>query len=344
MLDSFDPGALLRPAHAQTILSSLPTRQWQLRRAAAGLEASSEIVDLTTDDGVRLRARVAVSHPAAPLVILIHGWLGGDRSSYILSNATALRSAGFNVARLNMRDHGDTEGLNQAMFNSGRIGEIIDASGKLAREYGHGGTGFMGFSLGANFALRAASSACGTVALPTLAVCPVIEPGPSSYAIDHGWYGYRLYFVRRWRRAFAAKQRAFPNDYDLRDAMRLSSVEALTDYFVERFTPYRNSEDYFSHYSLANDLLEGLDAPTQIIAAADDPVIPLHGFDRLPRNRHLAIKITRYGGHCGFVETARLKSRIDRLSVQFFERELGQPLHGEPAPADLQSQHRQPED
>ncbi|TDJ40695.1 MAG: alpha/beta fold hydrolase [Gammaproteobacteria bacterium] len=344
MLDAFDPGALLRPAHAQTILSSLPTRQWWLRRAAAELEASSEVVDLTTDDDVHLRARVAVSHAAAPLVILIHGWLGGDRSSYMLSNAMALRAAGFNVARLNMRDHGDTEALNEVMFNSGRIGEIIDASAQLARTYGCGGAGLMGFSLGANFALRAASSACGTLRLPTLAVCPVIEPGPSAYAIDHGWYGYRLYFVRRWRRAFAAKQRAFPDDYDLRDAMRLSSVEALTDYFVERFTPYRDSEDYFSHYSLANDLLEGLDAPTQIVAAADDPVIPLHGYDRLPHNRHLSIKITRYGGHCGFVETARLKSRIDRLSVQFFERELGRPPDSEPARSDLQSCHRPSED
>ena len=339
MLDAFDPGALLRPAHAQTILSSLPTRHWQLRRAAAELEAASEVVTLTTDHNVRLRARVAISQSTAPLVILIHGWLGGDRSSYMLSNAVALRAAGFNIARLNMRDHGDTESLNQAMFNSGRIAEIIDASEQLVRAYGRGGAGLMGFSLGANFALRVASSNCGTLQLPTLAVCPVIEPGPSAYAIDHGWYGYRVYFVRRWRRAFVAKQRAFPNDYDLRDAMRLSSVEALTDYFVERLTEYRNSEDYFSHYSLANDTLEGLDAPAQIIAAADDPVIPMHGFDRLPRNRHLSVKVMRYGGHCGFVESPRLKSRIDRLSVDFFERQLGRPPRRE-----LHSPHQQTED
>ena len=338
MLDAFDPGVLLRQAHAQTILSSLPTRQWRLRRAATELEAASEVVTLTTDDDVHLRARVAVSHSTAPLVILIHGWLGGDRSSYMLSNAMTLRAAGFNVARLNMRDHGDTESLNQVMFNSGRIGEIIDASMQLARTYGRGGTGLMGFSLGANFALRVASSTCRTLQVPTLAVCPVIEPGPSAYAIDHGWYGYRVYFVRRWRRALAAKHRAFPNDYDLRDAMRLSSVESLTDYFVERFTPYRDSEDYFSHYSLANSRLAELDAPTQIIAAADDPVIPLHCFDRLPRNRHLSVEITRYGGHCGFVETARLNSRIDRLSVDFFERQLGQPPHRELHSPDQQTE------
>lgn len=324
-MESFDPGAWLRPHHAQTILASLPLRQWRLQRAARGFEAAADDVTLTTADGTRLHASVTPADAAAPLVILIHGWLGGFRSSYMLSTGVALSAAGFNVARLNMRDHGGTEPLNEEMFNSGRIGEIIDACAQLSQRYGAAGTGLMGFSLGANFALRAASSACRRAAVPTLAICPVIEPGPSAHAIDNGWYGYRLYFVRRWQRAFAAKQRAFPDRYDVSQALSLSSVEALTDYFVERFTTYRDSEDYFSHYSLANDLLEGLDAPARIIAAADDPVIPVEGFARLPASPQLEITLTPHGGHCGFVETSRLESRTDRSALEFFERHLGQP-------------------
>jgi predicted alpha/beta-fold hydrolase len=329
-MQSFDPGPLLRPRHAQTILSSLPTRQQRLRREAADFEARAEPLTLTTRDGTRLLATISNPHDhtngsGAPLVILIHGWLGGHRSSYMLSTGAALSAAGFHVARLNMRDHGDTEGLNEEMFNSGRIGEIIEACSQLTDRFGGAGVGLMGFSLGANFALRAASSACGRVAVPTLAICPVVEPGPSARAIDSGWYGYRVYFVRRWRRAFAAKQRAFPALYDLASAMRLSSVETLTDYFVERFTPYRDSEDYFGHYSLANDSLEGLDAPARIIAASDDPVIPVDGFDRLPDSPHLDVTLTRYGGHCGFVESRRLDSRIDRVAVDYFSGQLGRP-------------------
>lgn len=324
-MDAFDPGALLRTPHAQTVLSSLPNRQWRLKRATRDFEDRTTDLTLTTEDGVRLHARVTETHPGAPLVIMLHGWLGGARSSYMLSVGKALSDAGFNVARLNMRDHGDTERLNREMFNSGRILEIIDACGQLMDRYGGTGAGLMGFSLGANFALRTASASCRTVAVPTLAICPVVEPGPSAHAIDHGWYAYRLYFVRRWRQAFAAKQRAFPDVYDIGDALALSSVSALTDYFVERFTPYRDSEDYFDHYSLANGQLEGLDAPTRIIAAIDDPVIPVEGITRLPDHTCLDVIVTRYGGHCGFVESTRTGSRIDDAAVRFFETHLGRP-------------------
>ena len=40
---------------------------------------------------------------------------------------------------------------------------------------------------------------------------------------------------------------------------------------------------------------------------------------------HLDVTLTRYGGHCGFVESRRLDSRIDRVAVDYFSGQLGRP-------------------
>jgi predicted alpha/beta-fold hydrolase len=331
----FEPPRLLRNPHVQTLLASVG-RKPEVTRRAATLLACSRAQRIVCTDGVILEAWVSepgesdllwerppgrdsappiatrrlLPQDRTPTVVIIHGWLGSAASSYVLSAAAELLAAGFRVARLNLRDHGDTAHLNEGLFHSARTQEVVDAVRELAGDRG----GVLGFSLGGNFALRVAR-ALGT---PALAICPAIEPANTMRAIDGGWRAYRWYFLRKWRRALAAKQRAFPERYDFASARGFNTVTALTDLFVRDHTEFADSAAYLAGYTLTGDALEGTSAT--IVTAEDDPIIPWRDFGRLPET--IEIVAAPWGGHCGFVEGTRAPSWVDRYAVRFFGERL----------------------
>jgi hypothetical protein len=306
----------MRSAHVQTVLSSrAPTGH---TRAFAGTER----VVLDCRDGVRLEALVTCAHRDAPLVVLLHGWLGTADSSYLRRATRALLAKRFNVARLHLRDHGETAHLNVEPFNAARIEEVVDACNALAAR-ARAPTGLLGFSLGGNFVLRVATHAERDPAIAACyAVCPAIDPAAAVESIDNGWFGYRHYFLRKWRRAFVAKQAAFPDRYDFAPALALDRVATLTDYFVEHHTPFADAGEYYSHYRLSDGRRAPPEIPTSILVAADDPVIPLASVQALPDAWRRLVTVTRHGGHCAFLETWS-RSALDAHVPAFFEQLRG---------------------
>jgi len=305
----FTPPALIRSPHIQTVLGSRGRARWVRRRAAALLDATRTTV-LETAEGVRLEARLSIQPGIAPAVILIHGWLGHADSSYVLSAGAALWNRGFSVARLNLRDHGDTAHLNEEMFHSARIDEVVSAVKLIAGSHVRGPCGLAGFSLGGNFALRVARA----TGIETVAICPAIDPPATMASIDTGLAVYRWFFLSKWRRALAAKQRAFPARYDFGAVKGVATVSALTALFVRDHTEFASTAEYFDAYSLTGEALDGTRAT--IVYAMDDPVIPASGFEGLPGS--IECIATDRGGHCAFIERPWLPSWMDGFLVQHF--------------------------
>lgn len=316
----FDPPAGFRSPHLQTILARIPTRTNDRRSPPLRLEN----VLLECRDKICLGAKVATGPTGAPLVIVVHGWLGDSSSWYVQRTARALHANGFRVACLLLRDHGGTASYNREMFNSARLGEVLDACNALVERCDVASAGIVGFSLGGNFALRLAShpdldprlTAC-------LALSPLIDPAATVRAIDAGWLIYRKWFVEKWRRALKEKQSAFPDEYrDLAGAMRLSTVAGMTDYLVGRYLPYRDSADYYARYDLRGDGLARTRIDTRIIAAEDDMVVPGAAYADIAPSVRVDLRLIPHGGHCGFVENWRLTSYLDAATVSFFQRSV----------------------
>src|SRR5690606_25507347 len=120
------------------------------------------------------------------LVVLIHGWEGCHESTYLYSMACALFAAGYNVFRLNLRDHGGTHHLNREVFHSARIAEVVGAIRAVQALDGARPLFVVGFSLGGNFALRVGmhGPAAGVTPRLTVGICPSINPRATIAAID----------------------------------------------------------------------------------------------------------------------------------------------------------------
>ena len=152
--ESFRPAPYLRNGHLQTILASSPFRAWGKNPLC---DAAREMI-MTTSGGIRLLGFYSsqTSKKSKGLVVLLHGWEGSVASTYILCTGNALYGRGYDIFRLNFRDHGDSHHLNQGIFYAVLLEEVFQAVHQLCRSVEQKPVFLTGFSLGGNFALRIA--------------------------------------------------------------------------------------------------------------------------------------------------------------------------------------------
>ncbi|HZF27244.1 MAG TPA: alpha/beta fold hydrolase [Steroidobacteraceae bacterium] len=311
-MTEFTPPLWLRSAHVQSILPSLPVRRPGVKRRADPLLQSSVEQVLDCGDGVRLLGLHSTQERGArtraeQLVVLLHGWEGSAESLYVLSLGQFLFQRGFDVLRLNLRDHGPTHHLNRELFHSCRIKEVTGAIKRIQALFPTQSLSLVGFSLGGNFALRVGARArqAGIDLQRIVAISPVLDPEITLAALESGAAIYRKYFIWKWTRSLLKKQLAWPDAYDFDELLHDRTLTAMTDYLVRHHSEFPDLRSYLRGYALVHGSLESLETPSRIITAHDDPMIPSHDLERLPRLANLRITPTRFGGHCGFMQSWR---------------------------------------
>jgi len=319
---SFRPPSVLRNPHVQSILATLDLRA-RLGQNGGDARASRDVM-ICCEDGTRL---VAAHSPARDpssskgVAVLLHGWEGSADSSYLVCLARSLHRLGYEIYRVNFPDHGGTHELNPEMFHSCRLEEMVLAVKEIARLSAAGPTYVVGFSLGGNFALRIALEAPsrGIPIEHVVAVCPVIDPSHCLAAIERAPWFYAQRFLLRWTRSLRAKEAAFPGRYPL-DPLGPANLRQRTDLLVKRFTDFGGIDAYHDGFSIARKRLQGLRCPATILAAEDDPVIPVEDLLEIEQPDCLEIEIQRWGGHCGFIEDPRRRSWVERRVAQILEQ------------------------
>jgi len=317
----FQPPWWLRSPHVQSILASSSLRRIARGGRARRLERDAEWVTLECGDGVRLTgchtAQRNLPRPRG-LAVLFHGWEGSTRSTYLLQTGARLLQEGWDVFRLNFRDHGGSHALNRGIFHSCRIDEVVGALCALQSLYQVRPMTLTGFSLGGNFALRVAlrGPGAGLELAHVVAVCPVINPHSGLFQLEHAPRMYHDYFMWKWRRSLRAKQRAFADAelftrHDLRGSLR-----TLTEALVLRHTDFGSLDNYLDGYSVAGDRLAGLIVPTSILASRDDPVCPAGDLAEATLPASVELTVTERGGHCGFIRDWRLASFAEDFIAQ----------------------------
>jgi predicted alpha/beta-fold hydrolase len=302
--EEFRPPLWLRNPHVQSILATSFVRRGRIERQAAPLVGAQRELLLECGAGVRLQCFVSSPQQSTGKpVLVLHGWEGSSESIYVLSLAQLLFERGFEVVRLNLRDHGETHHLNRELFHSCRLPEVIGALQALQAQFPGSPLTGVGFSLGGNFLLRVAARApeSSLHLAAVIAVSPVLEPTETLVALETAMPGYQGYFVRKWRRSLRKKQAAWPDSYDFEDVG--GGLRKMTAELVRRHSEFATLEDYLNGYSITGARLASLAVPAHILTSLDDPMIPVGGLARLARPAALAVTVTRHGGHCGFIES-----------------------------------------
>lgn len=315
---SFAPPAWLANPHLQSILPGLRLRRPLLARRARNVLSTAREHILDCGDGVRLlghhSAQPTGGEPAKGLMVLLHGWEGSADSLYVLSLASHLYAGGYDIFRLNFRDHGASHHLNQDIFHSCRLDEVLGAMRSIQRLFPGQPTGVAGFSLGANFALRIAAQApaAGIELRRAIAICPVLKPHSTMDVLENGWSVYQQYFIAKWKRSLRLKQQLFPQAYDFSSILAQRSIKTMTEILVERYSDFGSLDAYLNGYAIVGDALAALQIPSHVIFALDDPIIPARDLQDLARTPYLQITAVPRGGHCGFMDRFTGESWADR--------------------------------
>ena len=289
------------------MLASLKLRRWAIFRQFPALKTSTRII-LETSEG-KLAADINEHPNPKGHAVLIHGWEGCSNSVYSVSLGTYLYKRGYSVSRLNLRDHGDTYHLNEGPFHGFCIQEVAEAVKQLCDRYGNDLPNILaGFSMGGNFALRTSAMAADlNIPLTAVfAISPAVRPVSTMHALASGPKFYHHYFRKKWRRSIRAKQAAWPQLYNFEPALKLETLDEMTEFFVQQgLLPENSAEAYLEGYRVSEETIRKLTVPTFILTASDDPVIPVSDITALPHSPWLKTTVLNRGGHCGFIDNRR---------------------------------------
>lgn len=303
----------------QTYLASSSLR----KKAARQLNDLSSRIFLEAGQDVKLEGFLSYSfqQESKGLVILIHGWEGSADAPYIVGTGLKLLHDGYDIIRLNLRDHGETHHLNHGFFMGILLEETFQAVKSAISLYCRSGKAFLfGVSLGGNFGLRIARL-CGERPVEELkgvaAINPPLDPEDATIRLDQNPY-IRSHFLKKWKSSLLKKQSVFPEAYVLEGALKARSCMELTELLIPPYSDCVNAEDYFSRYNLRDGFLDEAAVPVMVITAEDDPIIDVDHFRQARLNSNVELIIQGSGGHCGYIENLKFDAWYHEKVLTFF--------------------------
>lgn len=318
----FEPHPWLRHRDLMTLVASKCPRKF--RHLPRQTERLFEVEPGTRMLGHCFWQRDPRTHPT---LIMVHGLEGSTQSSYMRGTADKAWAAGFNVLLMNQRNCGGTERLSQTLYNSGLSGdygaivlELIEID-QLPEIF------IGGYSMGGNLVLKMAGE-MGESPPPQLrgvvAVSPSLDLAACADALcERRNAFYQWNFVRNLRSRYKRKVQLFPEKFQLNGVERVRSVREFDDVITAPYCGYRDAVDYYDRAS-AFRVMERIRVPTLILAAEDDPFIPIGPFHdaAITSNPHIQLVTTQHGGHCGFVSRYAGDDRFwaEARVVEFCER------------------------
>ena len=301
----FSPPRWLRGGHRMTLYA------WARDRHFPALPpASTRLFDVEPRTRVLAHCHWQDDPQRHPTLVALHGLEGSSDSHYMLGMADKAIRLGFNVVRLNQRNCGGTEHLSEGLYHSGLTADVVAVLTELADADGLPSIAVAGYSLGGNLALRLAGLFGDGPPAWLRAVCavsPTLELGVCMDAMER--VRNRLYewnFMRSLRQRIRRKSLMHPGSYDVTGLWRVRSIRAFDDRFTAPHYGFKDAADYY-YRAASMRVVDKIRVPALIITAEDDPFIPVEPFrdPKVTGNPSIALRITRHGGHCGYIENAR---------------------------------------
>jgi predicted alpha/beta-fold hydrolase len=311
----YEPASgFLKNPHFQMIVS-----EWSLRRRAPAVVGTT--VELVLGDGATTRLLV-VDPPGRPrgALLLVHGLGGAADSPNMRGIAQAAVGRGWRAVSVDMRGAGGSR-PQPRLYTAADLDELDLAARHPAVAEAPGPKIAVGLSLGGGILLRWLGIRGADV--PVEAAVALAPTGHlPSCAEALGRLRHRVYdwvFARslgRRIRSVASASGRRSHGYVKHFTMR-----RLDSDFASLACGQPDAEGYWEHAS-AHHHVAGIARPVLIIAAGDDPFVPVE-----PLRRHFGsvprvdLRVFPHGGHLSFIDRVdgRLRSRLPDLMLSPLE-------------------------
>jgi len=297
------------------LTGDLQTIRDTLRREPIDPGASQRLW-LDLPDGDALAASLHEGN--GPLVVLLHGLTGDERSRYMLRARAFWVRRGRAVLALNLRGSAPSLPRSRRSYSAGAGADIAHALQALPMA--GAGVVCVGYSLGGAQLFHALTHpamprvlAAATISAPVdLAAACVRLMAPRNVL-------YHRLLLRRMKVEAAGLGRHLSPALG-RAAAAAATVRMFDDTYVAPAHGFAGADDYYARCSLAA-VIEKIRAPLLCLTARDDPWIPAASYapELFARNRRVIPRMVEGGGHVGFHDAVRDGSFADRAVAAFFK-------------------------
>ncbi len=293
----YRPPWWLPSGHAQTVFAALLRRpatvDWHLQR-------------WDTRDGDFVRVHVTGAPPDAPIALLVHGLEGSARAHYMRGLGSEFSRRGARVAAMELRSCGGEPNRTATLYHSGATDDLDCVIERLVAAHPRAKLFVVGVSLGGNLLARwlAERAAAKPPQLRAAALLSApFDLAASAAAIDRpAMWAYRRAFLTPLIAKVLDVERRFPGIVDADKVRRSRTMAAFDQHATAVLHGFASAEDYWQCCS-CGPILHRIRTPTLIVAAADDPFVPVASWPRGPvhTSAYTTALWTRRGGHVGFV-------------------------------------------
>jgi predicted alpha/beta-fold hydrolase len=332
---AFRPPLWIKSGHAQTIVGAYLPNAYT--RAAGPVRHTAVRHAVRLDDGDHVLChdeRPADWRPGARAAVLIHGLCGSSASNYMVRVAAKLNARGVRTFRKTLRGFGDGVPYARRACHAGQTADVAAVLERAIELCPGSPITLIGFSLGANMVLKLLGELedFGPRELDSaVAVAPPIDLVHCCRHLRTGLN--RLYdwsFVRSLHALVQQRRRSVPDLHDLPLRRLPRRLREFDDIYTAPLIGFAGAMDYYSKASAA-PYLAHVRRPTLLVAAADDPIIPVEMFSNYPLSPQIKMLVTRHGGHLGWVGVAGLdpdRRWLDWRIVDWTLQRDRRPLNG----------------
>lgn len=283
----FKPLFGLSSRHLQMIVSAFtppgkapPSKQW--------------LVDIGNGDKLSCEVSTPLSwQKNHKTIALIHGLGGSHSSRYMVRNSRKFFAKGYKAVRINLRGCGSGKGLSKLPYNAGNSNDILHVLQALKSENPESEITVIGFSLGANMALKLAgelSFDAEKFVKTFIAICPPLDLEQTVFSIQQRKYHlYHQYYFKK------ILEQARPWT-----TQKFRSIYEFDDKITGPVWGYRGAQEYYQSCS-SKQFLHKIRVTSHLLCAEDDPFVPKNALEDLPLSNHVHLWKTKYGSHMGFL-------------------------------------------
>lgn len=243
-------------------------------------------------------------------IVLIHGLGGSHNSSYMVRMARKLHKKGDKVVRINLRGCGSGKGLSKRPYSAGNSQDILKVLQALKEENPHSEIFVIGFSLGANTALKLAGELgpdAEKLVKTFIAICPPFDLEHTVRLIEkkkHHFY-HQYYLKNIFKQSTPWTSQKFQSLYEFDDKITGPSWG------------FAGASDYYQNCS-SKYFLSKICVTSYILSAEDDPFISIDGLKSISMSNHVHLWTTKYGSHMGFLGRTKFQW-LDHLLLDWIE-------------------------
>jgi predicted alpha/beta-fold hydrolase len=295
----YRPAWWLPGAHAQTIWG-----RFARRRAAI----PTTVECLPTPDGDQLELHHLASPPSAPHVLILHGLEGSARSHYVAGLFSQARARGWGATLFLFRGCGAAANNAPRFYHSGETSDLDLVFASVSARWAGTPWFVVGVSLGGNVLLKWLGMQGGAVRPRITAGAAISVPydlEAGARCISRGFA--RVYdrsFLRSLRRKALAKLQRYPALFERAALERARTVYEFDEAVTAPVHGFASAHDYYEQSSSIHSLA-GIQVPTLLLSARDDPFLPSDVLEKVARlsagNPALVTEFHARGGHVGFV-------------------------------------------